>query len=110
LHLEGFAVLVVALLLYARQPAGWGTFFATILAPDLCLLGYLVNEKVGARCYNVVHTYAAPMLLLTALLIAGRLELSWIALVWVAHIGVDRLFGYGLKYADGPARTHIQRA
>jgi len=32
-----------------------------------------------------------------------------IALVWLAHIGFDRFFGYGLKYPTGFKDTHLQR-
>ena len=32
-----------------------------------------------------------------------------IALIWLAHIGVDRLLGYGLKYPTGFKDTHLQR-
>jgi hypothetical protein len=30
-----------------------------------------------------------------------------LALIWVNHIGVDRLLGYGLKYSDGFWWTHL---
>ena len=32
-----------------------------------------------------------------------------IALIWANHIGVDRLLGFGLKYADGFGYTHLDR-
>jgi hypothetical protein len=32
-----------------------------------------------------------------------------IALIWLAHIGVDRMLGYGLKYPTGFKDTHLQR-
>jgi hypothetical protein len=30
-----------------------------------------------------------------------------IPLIWVAHIGFDRLLGYGLKYPTGFGNTHL---
>ena len=30
-----------------------------------------------------------------------------LALVWLAHIGLDRLLGMGLKYNDRFAHTHL---
>jgi hypothetical protein len=30
-----------------------------------------------------------------------------LGLVWLAHIGVDRLLGYGLKYNDNFQHTHL---
>ena len=32
-----------------------------------------------------------------------------VALIWLAHIEVDRLLGYGLKYATAFRDTHLQR-
>ena len=32
-----------------------------------------------------------------------------VALIWLTHIGVDRLVGYGLKYPTSPKDTHLQR-
>ena len=31
-----------------------------------------------------------------------------LALIWVAHIGMDRLMGYGLKYPSAFKDTHLQ--
>jgi hypothetical protein len=33
-----------------------------------------------------------------------------LALIWTAHIAMDRLLGFGLKYQDGFKPTHIQSA
>ena len=32
-----------------------------------------------------------------------------VALIWLAHIGMDRLLGYGLKYPSAFKDTHLQR-
>ena len=32
-----------------------------------------------------------------------------VALIWLGHIGVDRLIGYGLKYPTAFKDTHLQR-
>jgi hypothetical protein len=39
---------------------------------------------------------------------ASPLTLS-IALIWLAHIGIDRALGYGLKYSAGFGFTHLGR-
>jgi len=43
--------------------------------------------------------------------VAAAVDLAvGVALVWTAHIGADRLFGFGLKYADREfGDTHIQQ-
>lgn len=110
LRLEGLVVAAVSAALYARTGASWWLFAALWLAPDLSMLGYLAGPCWGARFYNAIHTYAVPAALgLAALLLSAHGLLVPIALIWANHIGVDRLLGYGLKYADGFGFTHLGR-
>lgn len=109
LRLEGLAVAAASALLYARTGASWLLFATLWLAPDLSMLGYLAGSCWGARCYNVVHTYVLPgALALSALGLHANALLPF-ALIWINHIGVDRLLGYGLKYSDGFGFTHLGR-
>ena len=55
--------------------------------------------------YNIAHTYVAPAVLV-AVTSLGEPQVG-LALIWVAHIGFDRLLGYGLKYHDGFGHTHL---
>jgi CheY-like chemotaxis protein len=41
--------------------------------------------------------------------LSGMPMLLAVGLVWCAHIGFDRLLGYGLKYGAGFAYTHLGR-
>lgn len=107
LRLEGTAVLAAALITYAQLQFSWWQFVLLLLAPDLAALGYLINKSVGSLIYNLVHTYVLPIgLATTALLLNSDLGLQ-LAIIWLAHIGMDRLFGYGLKYPDGFKHTHL---
>jgi Domain of unknown function (DUF4260) len=100
----------VSAVIYARIGASWWLFAALWLTPDLSMLGYLAGPCRGARIYNAFHTYVTPAALaLCALLFNAHTELA-IALIWANHIGVDRLLGFGLKYADGFDYTHLDRA
>lgn len=109
LRLEGLAIALVAAVLYAHTGASWWLFAALWLVPDLSMMGYLGGSCWGARIYNAVHTYALPAVLaLAALLLHARGTMP-VALVWANHIGVDRLLGFGLKYADGFGWTHLGR-
>ena len=109
LRLEGLAIAALSAAFYARTEASWVLFAALWLVPDLSMLGYLRNPCWGARIYNAVHSYVAPAVLaLTAMLIPAHALLP-LALIWVNHIGVDRLLGYGLKYGDGFGWTHLGR-
>jgi len=107
LRLEGIAAAAISAVLYARTGASWWLFAALWLAPDLSMLGYLAGPCWGARTYNAVHTYVTPAVLaLCALLLQAHLALA-VAIIWANHIGVDRLLGFGLKYADGFGYTHL---
>jgi len=107
LRLEGFGVLIAALLLYAQHGAGWGLFAATFLLPDLAFLAFLAGARVGALAYNATHSYIGPLLAAAASHYTG-LPLT-VSLVWAAHVGFDRALGYGLKYAKGFGFTHLGR-
>ncbi|HEX5521238.1 MAG TPA: DUF4260 domain-containing protein [Longimicrobiaceae bacterium] len=104
---EGLAVLLLSVLLYANLGRGWLLFAALLLAPDLSMIGYAAGPRVGAWAYNLVHSYAAPLLLAGAALLSG--SGVHLALIWCAHIGMDRALGYGLKLPTGFQDTHLGR-
>ncbi|MEX2572302.1 MAG: DUF4260 domain-containing protein [Gemmatimonadota bacterium] len=105
LRLEGLAAALLALMLFARAGYSWILFAGLILLPDISFAGYLAGRRIGAVAYNALHSYVGPLVLSGGLLASGR-PLA-VPLVWIAHIGVDRLLGYGLKYPSGFANTHL---
>lgn len=109
LRLEGLAVFAGSVALYIDQ--GWNGFvFAALLfAPDLAMLGYMRDARSGARIYNVFHFYALPLALLIGAFLAGNAAGMPIAAIWLAHIGLDRALGFGLKYETDFKDTHMQR-
>jgi len=109
LRLEGAAVSAAALVAYGYGGFSWVLFAALFLAPDLAMLAYLGGPRAGAAGYNAVHSYAPALVLLLAGLIAGLPAATAGALIWIAHIGIDRALGYGLKYATGFGDTHLGR-
>jgi hypothetical protein len=107
LRLEGAVALTLSVLAYRATGASWLMFAILFLAPDLSMIGYPINKRVGAWMYNFGHSYLTPSavaLLGTAL---GTTILWPIALIWAAHIGFDRLVGYGLKYSEAFGATHL---
>ncbi len=109
LRLEGLTVLVAAVVAYAHQGGSVWLFLALLLAPDLAMIGYARNVRVGSMVYNAVHVYTLPALLAGLALILNVPTLLLIALIWLAHIGMDRVAGYGLKYPTEFKDTHMQR-
>jgi hypothetical protein len=107
LRLEGLTLFLGMTLLYAVWGGSWWIYLLLFLAPDLSFAGYLIGPREGAIIYNAVHSYMAPMALMTAgFAMAAPLMLS-IAMIWLAHIGIDRALGYGLKYSAGFGFTHL---
>ena len=80
-----------------------------LLAPDVAMIGYLGGTRVGAVVYNVFHTYLPPAALAVVGIVVGSRLLVLLALIWFAHIGMDRMFGYGLKHTSGFQDTHLGR-
>ena len=109
LRVEGGVLLATGALLYWVNGGSWVLFALLVFAPDVSMLGYLFGTKVGAATYNLAHTYALPASLAVFGVLAGSPLAVSVALVWFAHIGMDRLVGYGLKYASGFRDTHLDR-
>jgi hypothetical protein len=97
----------VAATLYARSGASWWLFAALWLVPDLSMVGYFAGPRLGANCYNAIHSYALPAVFAIAVLLLHRAALLPFTLIWFNHIGVDRLLGYGLKYPTAFEHTHL---
>jgi hypothetical protein len=105
LRIEGAAALAVAVTFYARGGHSWILFALCFLLPDVTFLAYLAGSRAGAIGYNIAHSYVLPLTMATALHLLGKSAAA--PLIWIAHIGLDRFLGYGLKYPAGFADTHL---
>lgn len=110
LRMEGAALFALCVYFYHLLGAGWGLFLLLFLWPDLFMLGYLRNVSLGASFYNLVHIEVLPILLAGVAYGQHRTTLLAFALIWLAHIAVDRALGFGLKYPTFFKDTHLQRA
>jgi hypothetical protein len=108
LHLEGAGIFALTIILYRAGHFHWWLFALLLLTPDLFMLGYLANPKTGSAAYNLVHTSAVPILLLGVAILAQLPALEPYPLIWLAHIGMDRMLGFGLKYPTQFRDTHLQ--
>jgi hypothetical protein len=109
MQLEGLAMLAAATAAYAQTGQGWWLFALLLLVPDISMLGYLAGPRAGALTYNLGHTYLLPAgLVALGLWLAAPLATA-LGLIWLAHIGMDRAVGYGLKYPDAFTHTHLGR-
>ena len=107
LRVESLGFFILSVWLYAVLQMSWWLFAVLLFIPDIFMVGYLKNARLGARIYNIGHSYLTPLLVLFALwLFSSPISLP-IALIWLAHISMDRALGYGLKLETGFKDTHL---
>ncbi len=107
LRAEGATLFFAAVFAYTHLDFGAISFAALFLAPDLAMLGYLAGPRIGAAAYNAAHSTLTPLVIGTLTFTTPHTHLAAISLIWLAHIGFDRMLGYGLKYATGFRTTHL---
>ena len=107
LRVEGLIMGIAAVMGYGALGGSWGLFAALLLVPDVSMLGYLAGRRVGAAMYNAGHHLVGPSLVAGIGALTGTPDAYLYALIWVAHIGLDRALGYGLKYPTAFRDTHL---
>ncbi len=109
LRVEGAVSLALCLYCYHAIGVPWGWFLLLFLWPDLSMLGYLANVRMGANFYNLAHTATFPIALAGFAYARHSSAALSFAVIWMAHIQFDRALGYGLKYPTFFKDTHLQR-
>ncbi len=109
LRAEGLAVMLAVIALYASYDGSVLMFIVLLLVPDLVFLVYLIDKEVGVLAYNVVHNYILPLGVIGLSLTADSTMGLLLGSIWLAHVGMDRMVGYGLKYSAEGKDTHLQR-
>lgn len=107
LKIENFAQFMLAIALFSQMEIEWWWYLALFFAPDIGMLGYLINSKIGAVSYNLFHHKGIAILLY---LIGWQLKaplVEFSGLLLFGHSAFDRIFGYGLKYSDDFKHTHL---
>lgn len=107
LRVESGGLLTLGLLLYWKIGGNWLAFALLLLAPDISLAGYVAGPRVGAATYNLVHVYLLPSILAAIGVVTGNGIILALALIWLSHINLDRLLGFGLKLPSGFKHTHL---
>jgi hypothetical protein len=107
LRIEGAFDLALSLIFFQAIQGNWLLFILLLLVPDLAILGYLRGARLGTVCYNLAHTLVGPFLIVAYAYLTKSLWLLSYALIWTAHVGLDRMLGFGLKYPTRFADTHL---
>jgi hypothetical protein len=106
-RLEGAALFIAATLIYFNDDLGWAIYILLLFTFDASMVGYALNPRIGAILYNAVHSLIGPALLTPFYLWSSEPWLLGLICLWVAHIGLDRALGYGLKLTSGFRHTHL---
>ena len=109
LRLEGAAVFLAGLALFGWLGGPWLLAIPLLLLPDASAIGYLRGPRVGAFTYNLVHNWAFGLAVLGIGLAAGSLAIELLGAAAIAHTGMDRAVGYGLKLPTSFQDTHLGR-
>jgi hypothetical protein len=105
-RLEAAALFVAMLVTYQTHHYDWLTFLLLVLVVDVSIVGYLFGKHVGAITYNIGHSVIGP-LVLSALGMTIWPSLTPLAVIWLAHVAMDRTLGYGLKETTSFHHTHL---
>ncbi|MFJ8100003.1 DUF4260 domain-containing protein [Lysinibacillus sp. NPDC096212] len=109
ISLEYLIAFLVSIFFYKYFEFSFLYFILFLLLPDITMLGYIVNTKIGALFYNIGHSLVVPAILLIIGFATVSPPLLMASIIWLAHIFLDRTLGYGLKYDDAFTKTHLQQ-
>ena len=107
LRIEGVTLFAASIAGFAQQGMSWWVYPALLLVPDIFMIGYLRDTRIGAIIYNVGHSYPAAAIVTMMGLLGSSKTTVAVGAIWFGHIGWDRMFGYGLKYTDSFKHTHL---
>ena len=108
LRAEAAAAFVAGVALYGWLGAPWLALLPLLLVPDVSMVGYLRSPRLGAMTYNIVHNWVLGLGVLGLGLASGIVPVSVAGAILIAHVGMDRMLGYGLKLSSFQ-ETHLGR-
>lgn len=107
LKIEEFFQFLLGMSIFSQLNYSWWLFPALILLPDIGMLGYLINTKIGAMTYNILHNKSIAIIFLgLGYFFLGDFYIL-VGVILFSHAALDRAFGYGLKYPDNFKHTHL---
>lgn len=109
LQLEELAMfgLSIYLLSLIDLQFGWWVYILLYLAPDIGMIGYILNSKTGALTYNLFHHKGITVIVALVGLFLHNNYLLLTGIILFGHSSMDRIFGFGLKYFTGFKHTHL---
>lgn len=109
LRLEGLAAFGAGLAIFHLSGGPWLLIVPMLLLPDVSMVGYVRSARVGAFVYNLVHNWGVGLAVLGLGAWMNEAGITIAGAVLVAHVGMDRVAGYGLKHPTSFHDTHLGR-
>jgi hypothetical protein len=105
--LEELAQILLSIYLFSLLPFAWWVYPLFFFAPDLSMIGMLLNKRIGALTYNLIHHKALALgtYILGALL--GIPLLSLIGVLLFGHSSFDRVLGFGLLDTGSQSQSSL---
>jgi len=107
LKLEEAVMFALGIFAFSKLNYAWWIFPAWLFAPDLSMIGYVVNPKIGSWTYNFVHHKALAIIIYLLGIYLNNEAFQFAGIILFAHSSMDRVLGYGLKYNDAFKHTHL---
>lgn len=109
LRAEALAIFVAGVVAYLQLNGHPLWLVPLLLVPDVSMVGYLGGPRLGAIAYNLAHNLVIGLALLGIGWFAAVAPLALAGAIALAHVGMDRSLGYGLKLPTGFKDTHLGR-
>lgn len=109
LQIESALFFLISLYLFSLREQSWLIFILLLFTPDISMIGYLKNKKIGTIVYNLIHNYVLAIVLV---ILGNFTPHDWmvtLGIILFAHVSLDRALGFGLKYKSDFKDTHIQK-
>ena len=109
LQIEEAAFTAISLYFLFKYNSGIATWalIPLFFSPDISMLGYLINTRIGAYTYNLFHHRAIAIAFVAVGFLMSVPLMATIGIILFAHSSFDRMLGYGLKYTDNFKHTNL---
>ncbi len=107
IKVEEAAQFALSIFLFTQLPFAWWVYPALLLVPDVSMIGYVMNPKIGAFFYNLFHHKAVAIVIGLLGFYLGNDFILLAGIILFGHSAMDRMFGYGLKFNTGFGDTHL---
>lgn len=107
LKIEELSMFILGIFAFNQLDFSWWWFLVLLLTPDIGMLGYLINSKIGAITYNIFHHKGIAIIIYLLGIYLQNEIVQLTGIILFSHSAFDRVMGYGLKYSDGFKHTHL---